>query len=497
MGGKFSVLLHVFFLIVFLTASPSLYADDPQVSSSDQGGFRGDAQRVIDAALQPGTFQTIENLVKIIGDGIDWYFDRLTVGADYAKVGEASSSLVDGLGQGFTDIGVNKAINDSLDLAESGAKKYWIEDFSKQILKGSDVKVSPYFKGGMEYTSNVFREPEAPKRRDEVLWLWTPGVSVNYPFGDEKQYRVGAVYEARITEFTRHDDHDDVGQSLGAVGDFKFDNLYVNIKEEFVQDAARAGTRRAKRVEYTDQKVTPTIGYNWRDWTVEGEYTNAIRDFDSATYRAFSYANNAYQVRLLRTLAPSFRGLVDYTFSHYDYAADETRVGHYHQIRTGVTGKLSARTDLTARVGYQNRNYRAHDSQFDIPVADIRLTHRLTRKTALDFYFHRTTGESSFTNNRAYDEKMVQGSGSYVFNSKFRGRTGASFARREFENPATIGAIVSERRDILGTAFVGLDYIFRPWLIVNLDYKYERSNSNNSNFDYTNNIVALGMTMPL
>ena len=92
---------------------------------------------------------------------------------------------------------------------------------------------------------------------------------------------------------------------------------------------------------------------------------------------------------------------------------------------------------------------------------------------------------------------MVQGSGSYVFNSKFRGRTGASFARREFENPATIGAIVSERRDILGTAFVGLDYIFRPWLIVNLDYKYERSNSNNSNFDYTNNIVALGMTMPL
>jgi hypothetical protein len=501
MGGRCSALLRVLFPVIFLVSSSFLYADEPAVTSETQAkssGIRSKAERVVDAALQPGTFQTIENLVKIIGDGIDWYFDQLVNAADQSRLSESSNSVVKGIGQGLVDVGVDKAVNDSLDLAEQGAEKFYLKEFDRQILKGTQVKVHPYLKSAMEYYSNVFYEPEAPKTRDEVLWVFKPGVTANFPFGDEKQYRIGAAYEARITEFTKYGEHDDIGQSAGLIGDFKLtDALYTNIREELIQDAARAATRSAKRVEYIENTVTPTVGYNWRDWTFEGEYTNSIRDFDSSIYRAFSYANNAVQARVFRTLAPSFRGLIDYTFSHYDYAADETRVGWYNQIRTGVTGKLSERTALTARVGYQSREYEAHDTQFDIPVADVRLTHRLTSKTNLDFYFHRTTRESSFTNNRAYDEKLFQASGNYLFNSRFRGRTGTSFIRREFENVATTGAIVSERRDILGTAFVGFDYAFRPWLIMNLDYKYERSNSNNSNFDYTNNLVSVGMTMPL
>ena len=484
------ILISLFSLSLFLS-----------YSSLNAGGLettRTKTQELVNAAVKPGTYVFAEKLVSLVGNGIDWYFDRLVIASEKAHVGQISNDVVNGFGKGLSDLQIDHYTNRGLDAVEGLAHRFWLEDFHQQVLQGTDVKVSPYFKGNFEYNSNVFYEPEAPKTRDEVLWVWTPGVSINYPFGEDGRYRIGAVYEARITEFTKYDSHDDIGQSLGAVGNFKLtDDLFFNVSEEFVKDAARAGTRSAEKVEYLDQIVTPSITYNWRNWSFEGEYKNAIRDFDSAIYRVFSYANNAFTTRLLRDLAPGFRGLVEYTFSHYDYAADETRVGHYNEIKAGFKGKLSERTDILARVGYQERGYRAHDTQFDIPVADFRLTHRLTDRTNLDFYGHRATQESQFTNNRAFDEKLLQGSGNYLFSERLRGRVGGWIARRDFDNVSTIGAVQILRRDLMGSIFVGLDYAFRPWLITNLDYRYERSNSNNSNFDYTNNVLQVGMTMPI
>ncbi len=487
---KAFIFISLFSLTFFLTNS-LLFAGGLETT-------RTKTEEFVNATIKPGTYVFAEKLVKLVGDGVDWYFDRLVVVADKTQFSTISNDIVNGFGKGLTDLKVDYYTNGVLNSVEDLAHRFWLEDFNKQILKGTDVKVNPYFKSSMEYDSNVFYEPEAPKTRDELLWVWTPGVSINYPFGEDNRYRIGAVYEARITKFTKYEEHDDIGQSLGAVGNFKLtDDLFFNVTEEFVKDAARAGTRSAKRVEYTDQIVTPSIIYNWRNWTFEGEYKNAIRDFESAIYRTFSYDNNAFTTRLLRDIAPNFRALAEYTFSYYHYAADGTRVGHYNEVKAGFRGNLSERTTLLARGGYQGRDYRVHDTTYDIPVFDVRLTHRLTEKTNLDFYGHRTTQESQFTNNRAYDEKLVQGSANYLFNEQFRGRTGAWWARRDYDNTATIGAITGLRRDTLGSIFVGLDYAFRPWLVTNIDYRYERCNSNNSNFDYTNNVLQVGMTMPL
>ncbi len=491
---RISVFISLFSLTFFF-ANSFLYAGGLESTTT---AARTKTQEFVNAAVKPGTYVFAEKLVKLVGDGIDWYFDRLVIASEKAQIGKISNDVVTGMGKGLSDLKVDYYTNRGLDTVEDLAHKFWLQDFTQQVLQSSDVKIKPYFKGGFEYQSNVFSEPEAPKTRDEALWVWTPGVSINYPFGENNRYRIGAVYEARITEFTKYHQHDDIGQSLGAVGNFKLtDNFFFNVTEEFVKDVARAGTRSAKRVEYTDQIVTPSITYNWRNWSFEGEYKNAIRDFDSAIYRAFSYANNAFTSRFLRDLAPNFRGLVEYTFSHYDYAADATRVGHYYEIKTGVKGQLSKRTSILARIGYQDRDYRNHDTKYDIPAADFRLTHQLTQRTNLDFYGHITGQESQFTNNRAFEEKLVQGSANYLFNEKLRGRVGAWLARRDFDNVSTIGAVQILRRDLLGSIFVGLDYAFRPWLITNLDYRYERSNSNNSNFDYTNNVMSVGMTMPL
>jgi len=480
----------------------SVYAGGTDAEKASASSGQTGVQKVIDAALQPGTYQFAEKLVKLVGEGLDWYFDRLVVGADKAQIPQISDDIVKGLGDGFNDLQVSSSIDSVLSATEGLAKKFYIRDFTQKILQGSDVKVKPYLKTGVEYDSNIFYEPEAPKTRDDVLWTWTPGVSINYPFGDKKQYRVGAVYEARFQDFTRNAPHDNIGQSFGAIGNFKLtDALYVNATEEFVKEYARAGTVAAKRVGYRDQKVSPTVGYNWRDWTAEFQFENSIRRYDANIFNIFEYNNNVYSGRLYRTLAPNFRGLLEYNFSRYHYFNDNTRTGRYHQFRAGFVGQLSQRTSILARAGYMDRNYRrqsnAFSSEFDKPVGDIRITHKLTNRTSLDLSYDRTAYESSFTANRFYGENQVQLQGTHLFNSKFRGRAGGSFTRHDYPALATTGLVAVKRKDAIGTAFVGLDYAFRPWMIWNLDYKYERSNSNNSNFDYTNNQVAAGMTMPL
>lgn len=488
---KFRAFIFLTFLINFLF-----------VSSAAFGGIftaaRTHTRDAIQTAAEPGTFDSAEKISNAFGEGIDWVFDQLVLLADAIQLDDMSKGVVSGVGSGLSDFRVDEYTNRGLDTVEDLSKRFWLQDFRRDVLQGSQIKIKPYFKSRMDYNSNVFYEPEAPKTRDEVIWVYTPGVSVNIPFGEENRYRVGAVYEARFNEFTKYGEHDDIGQTLGAVGNFKLtDDLTANVTEEFVQDSARPGTRSAKHVEYMDQIVTPSLIYNWRNWSLEGEYRNAIRDFESAIYRAFSYANNAFTTRALRDLTPKVRGLFEYTFSHYDYAADETRVGHYNQFKAGVKGALSERSEVIARGGYQERGYRAHDTQFDVPVFDFLLKHKLTEKAQLDLFFQRSLQESQFTNNRAYDEKLGQLSASYLFNDKLRGRLGSSLAQHKFQNEATTGAVQVKRRDLVGSLLVGLDYAFRPWLVTNLDYRYERSNSNNSNFDYTNNVLSVGMTMPL
>ena len=492
----------LFFLLLAFLFLPlvTLYADDPTVTESAPSHTQSTTQRVVDAALQPGTYQFAEKLVKLVGEGIDWYFDRLVIGGDASTLPSIGNAIVNGIGQGAQDFHVDEAVNSSLDAFDELTRKVWLKPFVQDVLQGTDVKVKPYMKGQMEYATNAFYEPRlrGDESKEDVLWTWTPGVSANFPFGDEKQYRIGTVYEARFLQFTKFDEHDDIGQSFGAMGNFNFPHgLYANVTEELAWDAARAGTLTAKRVEYFDQKVSPTAGINWREWTVEAEYENSHRRFDSSIYDIFEYDNNVITGRLYRNLAPDFRGFLEYNYSHYDYQFDPTRPGRYHQYRAGVTGKLSERTRITARAGYQDRSYESHDTEYDIPVGDIRLQHRLTSKTNLDFFFHRTTGESSFTNNRAYDEKRLQGGGTYLFNNKLRGRAGTSYTHRSWDVTATTGLVQIERRDIMAGAYAGFDYLFRPWLIGNVDYRYDRSNSNNSNFDYTNNSLVVGFTMPL
>ncbi len=467
--------------------------------NANAGGLertRTKTNEVVNAAMMPGTYVGAEKVVKALGRAVDQTFDQLVIFADKAQIDDAANGIVKGVSD--NDLNLGYYSNRVLDTVESLTQRLGIKKLSDNVLQGSEVKIRPYFKGGMEYNSNVFYEPEAPKTRDEVMWIWTPGVSLNIPFGDKKQYRIGAVYEARFNEYTKYDEHDDIGQSLGVVGDFKLtDDLAFHVTEEYVRDAARPGTRSAKRVEYMDQIVTPSLVYDWRNWTFEAEYKNAIRDFESPIYQIFSYANNAITTRILRDVAPGFRGLIEYTLSHYDYHSDATRIGHYQEIKTGFKGALSERTNILARVGYQERSYRAHDTNFDVVVGDVLLEHRLTSRAKLETFFQRTLQESQFTNNRAYDEKLIQTSGSYLFTEKLRGRAGFSLAQHKFQNEAFTGATLVKRRDMIGSTFVGFDYMFRPWLITNLDYRYERSNSNNSNFDYTNNVLSLGMTMPL
>jgi hypothetical protein len=251
-------------------------------------------------------------------------------------------------------------------------------------------------------------------------------------------------------------------------------------------------------VEYVDQKVSPAVGYNWRDWTAEASWVNAHRRFPSRIYDQFEYDNNVITGKLFRTLAPNFRGLIQYDFGHYDYDFDVTRPGRYHQIRGGLAGKLSERTSLSTRVGYMDRSYsQDRFTEFDKPVADVQLQHQLTKRTGLDFYFHRTSHESSFTNNRFLDEKLIQISGNHLFTPKFRGRTGTVLTRRDFDGTAAVGRVVVKRRDLSVAAFVGADYVLRPWLMFNLDYRYEKKNSNVSDFDFRDNILSLGMTLPL
>src|SRR3990167_1466845 len=82
----------------FLFSSSFLYAGGLETVKSGASATREQTRKVVDTALQPGTFEFVENLVKLVGESIDWYFDRLVVAFDRAYVPQISNSVVDGIG---------------------------------------------------------------------------------------------------------------------------------------------------------------------------------------------------------------------------------------------------------------------------------------------------------------------------------------------------------------------------------------------------------------
>lgn len=364
-----------------------------------------------------------------------------------------------------------------------------------QALKNYGLMINPYFKAGFDLTNNVFGAPE--KRHMATIWTFTPGINITHTGG---YGQMGLSYEAPFRYFTKFGMQNEQDQNFSAFVDLHpTEDLRVQVTEDMAQVGATAGAPGIEPLNYLDNTVTTTVTYDMDAYTAEAGYENFMREYAGVLSDGFSYSDNNLHVKGYYHLSDEKTvvfGGYQLGFIHYD--ENSTRNAVYHEFPVGFRTVLPMDIFLSATVAVHIRNQEAENrNDWWAFIGDVRLQKELTKRTSIETGFMRRPVEATFATTEIYDEKTIFANLLHKFSSRFRGRADISWANRDFESRATVGAVTVKRTDHVVNMGVGLDYALRKWLVLNMDYRYSRKNSNLSDFDATENRFSLGMTMPV
>lgn len=389
---------------------------------------------------------------------------------------------------------ISDGYNGMLDWIECSLKSSGLQNLRAQALRKYGLLINPYFKSSFDYTSNVFKAPE--KRHEATIWKFTPGVNMTHT---SKYAQVGVSYEADFNYFTKFGSQNEQDQRFSAFADIHpTDNLTITASEEFVQEGATAGDAANEPLNFFDNTVRAGISYKWGSLTGELGYQNFSREYAGDIFDRYSYIENKYNFLSHYQINECTKVYSGYELGFIDYDESGFRNATTHEFPVGVQGMLIGDVAYSGRVGVHIRNQEAENfNDWWGFVGNLALRKKLTEKTTAEIGFMRRPVEATFDVVPIYDEKMFYGNATYQLKPNVRGRTRISYSNRDFEDLATVGNVVAKRDDDVFGIGVGVDYAARKWLIFNIDYSFERRNSNISDFDMTENRLSLGMTLPV
>jgi len=370
-----------------------------------------------------------------------------------------------------------------------------------QVKRNYGVVINPYLKMGLDFTDNVFKAPKPPggSDKEDTIWKITPGVTVTHQNG---LGRVGVSYEADFNYFGHQERNNEQDQSFAVVADiFPAKNLYVRAQERLSQRGATAGGVGLKPVNYLDNTVGVVIGHKREKTTLEIGYENFVRDYNSEVNSGFNYHDNKFTGKVLLNDSPEFFGEVT-PFVYLDvgkikYINTPGRDTAYVEIGPGFEGRFPGNITGSAKVAFQRRNLRA-SARNNATLVTTTMTLKKqfnNRRTSAELAFFRRPVEATFGRSAFFDEKLVYTGVTHLITKKLRGKVGLTYANRDHEDVVTTGAVTVHRSDHSVGLNVGADFAARQNMVFNIAYQFNRNNSNNANFDYTENRLALGMTI--
>jgi len=401
-------------------------------------------------------------------------------------------------------------VNSGLDTIENWVKASKLPDLKWDTYRKTGLLIKPFLKFRYDLDSNVFDAPDDNSTHHDSVWQYIPGFQAMYK---TKYGVIGAAYEATFRYFSKFSDQNESDQDFLVFANlFPSDNTYLRVSEKLAQKGATAGNTSFDTIDYLDNTVNVVAGYVSGDWTHEVGYQNFNHSFDSVIAKRYSYSENIFDYRLYRKINSEVRVYQGFRLGHVDFSKDPTRDTLYYEFPIGVEAKVIWGIQVNASVGLHRRNLQSTDRN-DITHVVANLSGQKSfnqDKSSVELGFLRRDVESSFATTTTYDEKLWYGGFKHLISPKLRGRLNLYYGNRDWEERVFTGTRVVvggrvfvtpptqvKRDDNVFGINAGFDYNVRKWLILHIDYQYNRRDSNISALDFKENVLSLGSTIPL
>ncbi|GEM_PF-1455649 len=366
-----------------------------------------------------------------------------------------------------------------------------VEDLRRHLTY-DHLRVRPRYRQEFELDSNILLD--SVDRKMDFIFREIPGVEAVLPFGN---HFIWADYQAQFNQFVKYPRESFIAQSLKTEAAFNFTNSFLKLSDEIVDTSERSGTTFTDHIPRFENTVDVTGGYQWNRLMWEVGYKNFVRDYDTSREMILNYHFNQIHTRQYWDLTEKTKFLIDYKLTDYDYSNDANRDTLSNAVSAGIKGYLFPKTSLFSSFGYEHQNYStAGQKDANNFIGEVGVQYIPLVGTVFDAGWKRGVEQSTFVNTNflignefflKYTQRIIQ---------KLSLISEVNYTDQDYGNVTTLGAgaFQGRRNDDIFMTNAKLLYEFTDWASADIRYQYSRRNSNASIFDYTDNLVTLGLS---
>ncbi|PHS73116.1 MAG: hypothetical protein COB22_02285 [Cycloclasticus sp.] len=192
-------------------------------------------------------------------------------------------------------------------------------------------------------------------------------------------------------------------------------------------------------------------------------------------------------------IAPKTRVLAEVQHRDYDYKSSTSLLdGDSTIYRLGVAWDATAKTSGAIRIGREKKEFDASGlSSVSNPSWDATITWQPRTYSAFTLSTSSLVEEGSATENHIKRESTKL-SWDHRWNNRLSSNAYYSFTNQEYT-----GSTNDSREDDISNFSIGVNYQFRRWMDVGLQYQYLDNDSNDPASDYDKNIIGVMVTLSL
>ena len=348
-----------------------------------------------------------------------------------------------------------------------------------------------------------------PGRKERARKIYTskdtPG-GITISRYDQPSFRRFNSYFSYEPEFEIYADNSDQNTTSHQIeGTLQYNlkgGLSIELLDQFIDTYDAYSSSLADRDEqdkYRTNLANITIGYRISDkLNVNLGYSNFFVDYDeklSERRKRTDHTATGYIYFQVRPKAAVFTG---YEFTQVNYEEDERSDNTENRFYGGFQWDITEKSRGRIKAGYG-------DTDFDDPdienaqdyIYEIQLDHQFTRKTSLSLFAYRKKEEADFS---GYDYILThKATASYMqrVTNKISIGMRLSYAYESFKSEVNLIEESEDRKDALYYLNPYIRYHFKDWFSMDLEYKYEKRDSNTSLYEFETNSLLIALSLEI
>jgi len=352
------------------------------------------------------------------------------------------------------------------------------------------LRLTPFVSQKFEYESNVFQTPD--DEQDDVIFTTIPGFIVEIA---RSELTLSLGYRAEILTFLDLSSQNTVHNIVALQGRLEYPRTLVSLRGDIIDTSEPPGTELTGRIDSLTLAAAPDVEYRLTQrFSVGANYAYKYVDYESG-FDDLDRDEHLFGGSVFYRFRPTADINLNYGYGWLDFDSAPERDADRHLVTVGLRGDLTAKLSSTLRFGYESREGDLEDFQGFIMGGA--LTYRPGARTSIVLAVERSLQESVFAGNPFYVTTLGTLSVEHQFRPRLTGRVSAIVANNDYQVQETVDGVSDFRNDWIYGVGAGVDYEFRHWLRLGMQYNYEQRDSNFDAFDYDDHRVALTVTFRL